>query len=1002
MPIIRRPPLALSTAAVLCALAALPGPTQASTIYDWSSGYFSDAAGLPNPLAAGDLLSVLPGGSKYLNVNFSNLGTVRQSDNLYLFGYSATQSSGTWELLADIGLGNGGYSNTFANSGTLRKSGGSGVSVINGIGFTNSGLIDVQTGSIDFASGLTTFNVGTQFIGAGRAVVSNHASFNGAFSASNLELRSGTFSGGAAEITGSVDWTGGSLAGSWTVASGQTLNIQSGSSKFMAAALTNAGQIRAKDELYLFGYSTLTNTGLYDLQGDVGLSNGGYSNAFINSGTFRKSAGAGNSVIGNGTSFTNSGLIAVQVGTLTFAGGDANFLAGTQFTGAGEVQITNNAAFAGAIATTGRLSLVNGSFSGNAVVLNGDAAWSGGTLTGNWSLAAGRTLAIQAGNTKYMAAAMTNAGTLAAADDLYLFGYNTLTNEGLYQLQGDVGIYNGGYSNNFINNGSLRKSAGNGVSSIGAGTAFDNRGVIDVLSGTIDFAGGDATFRDGSRFAGSGQVRVSNSARFIGTQRTAGNLTLSGGNFFGGDGNPDSVALLDGDVRWTGGQLSGNWSVAAGRTLDIAAGSVKTMGAALFNNGRIRATDELFMFGYNTLTNNELYEMQGDVGISNGGYNNQFINNGSFRKSAGNGVSTVGSGTGFQNNGLVEAQTGILAFTGGDASFNNGSRFKGPGQIVINNGAQFHGSFTTDGPLTLTSGNFTGYAARIDGDVNWSGGALQGEWTLAAGRTMKLLAGSQKTLQTSLTNDGRLHLSDNVYLFGYTTLSNNGVIELAGDFGLLNGGYSNVLLNNGLLVKSSGSGSSSLADNALANQGVIDVQTGTLVLPGNFTNEGKLTGLATFAAAGTLTNAGHVDPGAAAGRLTINANFAQIAAGVLDIDLGTLGHSDQLLVTGTASLSGTLALHCLAACSFAIGDRLLILDSNGLLNGSFSGDPTLSGFATGKFALDYDRPNGDVWLRVTDTVTAVPEPASYALLLGGLVALLAKTRRRTAPPRQQT
>ena len=72
-------------------------------------------------------------------------------------------------------------------------------------------------------------------------------------------------------------------------------------------------------------------------------------------------------------------------------------------------------------------------------------------------------------------------------------------------------------------------------------------------------------------------------------------------------------------------------------------------------------------------------------------------------------------------------------------------------------------------------------------------------------------------------------------------------------------------------------------------------------------NGGALTGSGTINA--NVTNGGQVIPGGtgAAGMLTINGNYTQTATGSLNIELGgtAAGSSDQLAVSGTASLGGS-------------------------------------------------------------------------------------------------
>src|SRR5581483_2381084 len=82
-----------------------------------------------------------------------------------------------------------------------------------------------------------------------------------------------------------------------------------------------------------------------------------------------------------------------------------------------------------------------------------------------------------------------NTGTLnQAANTLFLdgdgSGLTVLDNQGTYSFVGDSNVdgSNGG-GGDFINEGSLAKTAGAGVST--AKAAFDNRGTVTVRSGTL-------------------------------------------------------------------------------------------------------------------------------------------------------------------------------------------------------------------------------------------------------------------------------------------------------------------------------------------------------------------------------------------------------------------------------------------------------------------------------------------------------------------------------------
>ena len=171
------------------------------------------------------------------------------------------------------------------------------------------------------------------------------------------------------------------------------------------------------------------------------------------------------------------------------------------------------------------------------------------------------------------------------------------------------------------------------------------------------------------------------------------------------------------------------------------------------------------------------------------------------------------------------------------------------------------------------------------------------------------------------------------------------------------------------------------------------MQTGTLALPTNFTNNGTLKGSGTFSVSGTLTNAGTVAPGASPGALGLSGNFAQAAGGSFAVELQSLASHDLFNVSGRAALGGALSISCFANCSFALGDTVTILDSVGDLSGTFA-SVALSGFATGAFNVIYDTVGDRVLLQVTQAVTAVPEGETWALMLAGLGVLGWVARRQ--------
>lgn len=91
--------------------------------------------------------------------------------------------------------------------------------------------------------------------------------------------------------------------------------------------------------------------------------------------------------------------------------------------------------------------------------------------------------------------------------------------------------------------------------------------------------------------------------------------------------------------------------------------------------------------------------------------------------------------------------------------------------------------------------------------------------------------------------------------------------------------------------------------------------------------------------AGGLVNfAGTINPGTSPGTLTIDGNYEQGAAGTLLIEWAGLGEElfDRLIVTGDATLGGTLEIQLLDGFLPRAGDAIEFLHVDGTVNGNFA------------------------------------------------------------------
>jgi len=998
------------SALAAAALAAMQTPAWAVD-YSWTSGAFVNGVTAPSPLAAGDVLNIDAGGIKRFSgagASFNNSGTVNwNADTLYFESGAALVNDGLWNASSDQSfIYNGGSAPSFTNNGVFRKSGGSGSTTINNnVGFVNNGTLDAASGTLSFVGG-TVFNAGSVFTGAGSVSASSGSnSFNGAFTSSNLVLAGGTHLGNAAVLGGTVSFSGGAISGTWTVAAGQTLNGDSGGLKRLSGTvLTNDGTFawNSGEALYLESSAVLRNQGLFVANQNMSLLyNGGAAPAVQNTGTLRAAAGVTLNV-GNTMGFVNDGgtLDALAGGAIRYTGG-ATFNAGTLFSGAGSNVAAGSNRFNGSF-TSANLVLESGVHDGGNALINGNVAWTGGFITGSWTLAAGQTLQGSAGGLKVLeggATQFTNQGTVswATASPLYLQSGAVLRNEALFIANADTAItYNGGSTPSFLNlaSGTVRAAAGKTLT-IGNLAGFVNQGGrLDAEAGAAIVYASGSRFESGTRFTGAGSNVAAGNNTWAGAF-DSGNLVLQSGTHTG------SAAVLQGSVAWTGGTLQGGWTVAAGQTLRAADGGLKVaIGAVLDNQGLIdwATANPLYLQSAAQLNNQGLFLASTSTQLLyNGGAQPQFLNTGTVRAAAGQTLA-IGNLAGFVNQGgTLDALAGASIVYGGGTQFNAGTQFSGAGSNVAAGNNVWSGGFHSAN-LVLQSGVHTGTGAVIGGSAAWRGGSLQGSWTVGAGQSLQGRDGGIKTLESAaLVNLGSIawQTANPLYLQSGASFVNAGTLDFSADGAIVyNGGSAPSVTNTGLIVKSGGSGTTMIGNTLnFDNLGTIDVQSGSIALPNNFTNHGRLQGIGSYSVSGALFNEGTLAPGASPGTLALSGSYTQAAGGVFEVDLAALTSHDLFNVSGSAALGGTLALHCWGACSLAVGDTVTILDAAAELSGTFA-NITLSGFGSGAFSVVYDLAADRVLLQVTQTVSAVPEPGTLALWLAGIAVLGSLARRR--------
>jgi autotransporter-associated beta strand protein len=184
------------------------------------------------------------------------------------------------------------------------------------------------------------------------------------------------------------------------------------------------------------------------------------------------------------------------------------------------------------------------------------------------------------------------------------------------------------------------------------------------------------------------------------------------------------------------------------------------------------------------------------------------------------------------------------------------------------------------------------------------------------------------------------------------------------------------------------SGANTYAGRTAVNGGVLQVDntsgSGTGSGPVTVNSGGKLSGNGTIA--GDVINNGIVAPGDSPGTLHVGGNFSQGSGGTLEIEIASLFSFDQLVVSGTATLGGTLDVSLDGYTGHA-GDMFTILSSSGLSGNFLNLDlPQLS---DGLFFTERVTQN-DVLLTVNGPA-GVPDEGSTLLLMAvtfsGLLAI---------------
>jgi fibronectin-binding autotransporter adhesin len=531
-------------------------------------------------------------------------------------------------------------------------------------------------------------------------------------------------------------------------------------------------------------------------------------------------------------------------------------------------------------------------------------------------------------------------------------------------------------------------------------------------------------------------------AAMLDTARTVGAWSHSGGVLAGNGG----LTVL-GAADWTGGAL-----LQAGTHRFLGATTITGDGAKLLG-GRVLALEGATTWGGNTVLAGNKLVLNGarilnrgvftdanalQTGIQTDSTTQGFDNAGSYVK-VGNSETLIS--VPMANTGSVVARSGVLTLFGnvtgtGSYAIDGGARVQIGGLASVLDHATSSGAGTLvmaglpsavltlkggdfASAVNLNSGDIAGDGAVFRGPVTWSSATFTGPGThrfegrtiLRPGDVISPVMGGARVEFAGETTWVSNPFGGGGLFFRGGTLVNRGSFtdDATSSRAMHDISGTNAFVNEGTYRKT-GMETTDLRV-AFTNTGLLTVQQGTLLMSRDFTNQGQLevqggalldSDAALLANEGLLFGAGvvHVREGSALanrgelaaggrstiGTFTIAGNLALESGSVLAIDLDGAGAADVVHVSGGAHLGGRIAIQVLPSAALFVGQSFIVLAYDRLEGAQ--GFESIQWQGAGDFGFVAETHAQDVTLRVV----AVPEPASWWLLAGGLCVVLRRRR----------
>jgi hypothetical protein len=367
-----------------------------------------------------------------------------------------------------------------------------------------------------------------------------------------------------------------------------------------------------------------------------------------------------------------------------------------------------------------------------------------------------------------------------------------------------------------------------------------------------------------------------------------------------------------------------------------------------------------------------LVDIQGDNSINPNCGTELLLNQGVVRKSAGTGTTTIG--TLFTNSGTLDIQTGTIKLSnsgqgggvflpeaGATLIFNDSYELDcnliGAGTNLLSNG-----TFTLNGNINgsnvvLNGANLEAGNTVINSALTWNNGNINpgSIMTVATNGWLTLTSGNVHDFYGMLTNAGTVQLltGNSLWLIGSCQdgvgeLVNlpGGLVDIQGDNSINQTCGTELLLNQGVVRKSAGTGTTTISL-LFTNSGTVQADSGTMSFTHTYTQDsgqtvldgggfifsqmaqflgGNLTGTGTIT--GSISNNATIGTGASPGLLAISGDYDESPQAHLAIKLGgTLAGTnyDQLSIGGNAALAGKLDVSYWNGFTPALGSFFTVL-----------------------------------------------------------------------------